>query len=516
MTDSQTLLAQYSENGSEAAFAELVARYVDLVYSTAIRLAAGDRPLAEDVVQTVFADLARNARGLSREVMLGGWLHERTWHVATTQMRGERRRRSRERQAAEMNASGDPSAGNLAEVAPILDEAVRQLGRGDRAAIMLRFFEQRDFRGVGEALGTSEDAARMRVTRALEKLHAILRHRGVGLSAAALGTAMATEVVTAAPAGLVEILTANSLASAAANVGSTSALLKLVTMTKFQTGLIGALLVAGLVGPVAWQQHQIVSKLRVENDSLRGPAAQLSAAQAENERLANELAQAKTPTPLPNDQLSELLKLRDEVGRLRASARTETDPLNAELKALLAKVTLLKELIEAHPEEQIPELQFLTPHDWLQLAFGLDLRPEVANLTGPQTRAFNQVRTTAKDQFATMMAKALRDNTQANGGLVPPDLTQLKAYFQPPVDDAVLARYQVLRSGKLSDIPGDDMLVGEKPTEGKMLDTIYSISVDRFKTTVVHQEIGGRGFRGGPVGTSTHFIIDVPYRPSAK
>jgi hypothetical protein len=236
----------------------------------------------------------------------------------------------------------------------------------------------------------------------------------------------------------------------------------------------------------------------------------------ENERLAAELARAKTPTPLPNDQLSELLKLRDEVGRLRASPRTETDPLNTELKALLAKVTLLKELIEAHPEEQIPELQFLTPHDWLQLAFGLDLRPEVANLTGPQTRAFNQVRTTAKDQFATMMAKALRDNTQANGGLVPPDLTQLKAYFQPPVDDAVLARYQVLRSGKLSDIPGDDMLVGEKPTEGKMLDTIYSISVDRFKTTVVHQEIGGRGFRGGPVGTSTQFIIGVPYRPSAK
>jgi DNA-directed RNA polymerase specialized sigma24 family protein len=87
MTDGQQLLAQYAESGSEVAFRDLVTRYVDLVYSAAIRLVNGDTHLAQDVTQTVFADLARMARKLSREVMLGGWLHRHTCFVASKTMR---------------------------------------------------------------------------------------------------------------------------------------------------------------------------------------------------------------------------------------------------------------------------------------------------------------------------------------------------------------------------------------------------------------------------------------------
>src|SRR5664280_494645 len=104
MTDSQKLLAEYVQSGSEPAFRELVARYLDLVYSVALRLVEGDTHRAEDVAQTVFADLARQARTLSPDVMLGGWLHRHTCFVAVNTMRGERRRQSRERQAVEMNA----------------------------------------------------------------------------------------------------------------------------------------------------------------------------------------------------------------------------------------------------------------------------------------------------------------------------------------------------------------------------------------------------------------------------
>src|SRR6266581_2861148 len=104
MTDNQPLLAEYVQTGSETAFRELVSRYLGLVYSAAVRLVNGDTHLAEDVSQTVFADLARLARTLSRDVMLGGWLHRHTCFVAANTMRGERRRRSRERQAVEMNA----------------------------------------------------------------------------------------------------------------------------------------------------------------------------------------------------------------------------------------------------------------------------------------------------------------------------------------------------------------------------------------------------------------------------
>ena len=199
MTDSQQLLADYVRNGSDEAFRELVTRYLALVYSTALRLVGGDTHRAEDVAQTVFVDLARKACTLPADVMLGGWLHRDTCFVASKTMRSERRRQSRERQAVEMNSSQDHSELALMHVAPLLDEAINRLGAEDRTAILLRFFEQRDLRSVGNALGSTEDAARMRVNRALEKLHSLLTHRGVTLSAAALGTVLTAEAVTAAP-----------------------------------------------------------------------------------------------------------------------------------------------------------------------------------------------------------------------------------------------------------------------------------------------------------------------------
>jgi len=182
MTDTRQLLADYVASGSETAFRELVAGYVDLVYSAAIRLVNGDTHLAEDVTQTVFADLAKMARTLSGDVMLGGWLHRHTCFVASKVLRTERRRQERERQAVEMNSLEDHSPENLASLAPVLDEAVNQLSAEDRAAILLRFFEQQDFRSVGAALGSNEEAARKRVDRALDKLHSLLKVRGITLS----------------------------------------------------------------------------------------------------------------------------------------------------------------------------------------------------------------------------------------------------------------------------------------------------------------------------------------------
>lgn len=151
MTDTQQLLAEYAACGSEAAFRELVARYLNLVYSTALRLVGGDTQLAEDVAQTVFIGLARKGRTLSCKVMLGGWLHQHTYYVATRVIRGEQRRQIREREAVEMNTLQDDSAAQWRQLAPILDEAITELGSEDRTAIMLRFFEHRDFRTSGKA-----------------------------------------------------------------------------------------------------------------------------------------------------------------------------------------------------------------------------------------------------------------------------------------------------------------------------------------------------------------------------
>ena len=329
MTDSQRLLADYAATCSELAFRELLARYVDLVYSAAVRLVGGDTHLVQDVTQTVFVDLARKARALPRDVMLGGWLHHHTVFVAASAMRRERRRHLRERKAAEMNALQDHTEANLARVAPILDEAIDELGTKDRAAILLRFFEQLDFRSVGEMLGSNEDAARKRVTRALEKLHALLKHRGVGLSAAALGAALSTEAVMAAPAGLALSLAGPALAGAVSGGGVGFILLKFSSM-KLKLGIASALMVAALATPFVIQ-HPLLARLREENQGLRQYVGQMDQLETENQRLSNLLVESKSAQFLSGNQLSELLRLRNEVGQLRQAkskletARSESD-----------------------------------------------------------------------------------------------------------------------------------------------------------------------------------------------
>lgn len=310
MIDSQRLLRDYVEKGSESAFRELVACYINLVYGTALRLVNGDTQLAEDVTQMVFINLANKAPTLSCEVMLGGWLHQNTFYTATRVMRAEHRRKTREREAMEMNTPDLQT--DWLQIAPILDEAITQLGNEDRTAILLRFFEQRDFRSVGEALGTNEDAARMRVNRALEKLHSLLVHQGGTLSIAALGTALVASAATAAPAGLAGSVSGVALAGAAAGMGTTLTVFKVMANAKLKL-TVATLLVAGAVSTLV-VQHQSKAKLREENQSYRQQIAQLT---ADHANPASNVASVTEPAPMPGDQFQELLRLRGEVGTLR-------------------------------------------------------------------------------------------------------------------------------------------------------------------------------------------------------
>src|SRR5262245_3136469 len=318
MSETQQLLNQYVEDGSEEAFGELVKRYVDLVYSSAVRLVNRDAHLAEDVTQTVFLDLARQARTLSPNVMLGGWLHRHTCFVASKTLRAQRRRQLREQHAVEMNSINQQTEAEYTSVAPLLDDAINQLGAEDRTAILARFFEQRDFRAVGEALGSTEEAARKRVNRALDKLHLLLKQRGVTLSTAALGSVLATEAVTAAPAGLAAGVAAGAVAGAAVSNATSLTLLKIMGMTKLKTGLAAAV-VAALAVPLA-VQHSTQTRLQQENEALQRKVQTVDQLAAENERLADLLAQAAAPLPTSSGQTqssSEVLRLRGEVGRLR-------------------------------------------------------------------------------------------------------------------------------------------------------------------------------------------------------
>ncbi|HEX7862854.1 MAG TPA: sigma-70 family RNA polymerase sigma factor [Verrucomicrobiae bacterium] len=319
MTEVQQLLAEYAKSGSEEAFREVVHRYVNLVYSTANRMVNGDSHLAQDVSQKVFADLAKLAGSLGSDAMLGGWLHRHTCFVASKTMRSERRRQAREQQAVQMNEQMDHSETNLKAITPLLDDAINTLGSHDRQAIVLRYFEQRDLREVGVAIGSNEDAARKRVNRALEKLRDLLSRRGVALSTTALASALGAQAVCAAPLGLSVTVATAALSTAAAGGGTAITILHLMSMTKLQGGVIAAVTLALSIPLVI--QYRSAASLRAENDTLRAQVEQVAALTEENTRLSNQLAGAQQSTPTRSkEEFNELMRLRGQVGTLKKTA----------------------------------------------------------------------------------------------------------------------------------------------------------------------------------------------------
>jgi len=499
MTDSQRLLADYVTNRSEQAFREVVTRYLDLVYSTAVRLVGGDTHRAKDVTQTVFVDLARKAATLPGDVMLGGWLHRHTCFVASKIMRGERRRQFRERQAVEMNALQDHAEANLAEIAPILDEVINQLGEEDRTAILLRFFERRDLRSVGEALGSSENAAQKRVTRALEELRGLLRRRGVASSAAALGTVLASEVVSAAPVGLAATVSSAALAGVAAGTATTLTVLRIMTMTNLKLG-VSALVVAGATTALV-VQHQAQTRLREVNESLSQHVTQL---QSENQQLSNLVAQAGNSQSFTDDQRNELIKLRDEAARLRndslelarlraASVQKEGDPMETAAKDLLGRINLLKERLRQMPDKNIPELQYLADKDWMRVAmqYKLDSDKDVRE-------ALSELRRFAKGEVAMSISYALDQYTRANNGQLPTSVPQLQPHFawinvspvpdiNPTAIDAILQRYEMVKTGNVSDLQTNDMVLAEKAPVDDKYDFLYEIGLTGYKSRSVQE-----------------------------
>src|SRR5664279_1489156 len=352
MTDDGQLLHQYTRERSEAAFGELVARHIDLVYSVALRVAGGDSHLAQDVTQTVFLDLARKAIGLPRDAILAGWLYRHAWFTAAKTVRTERRRKTREQTDMEMRALDDNTGSPWELIAPHLDEGLNQLSASDRDAIVLRFFKRQDFRVIGTALGVSEDAAQKRVSRALEKLRGVLSKSGATLTATALASALTAEAVVAAPAGLAISVTSTALAGAASiGTGLSLTTIKTLAMTKLQISVVGVILIAGMATPLLLQ-HQSLSRIRKENNrlreetlSLQQQTSQMAQLAAENQRLSNLLARAgSSQTPKP-EQLGELLRLRGEATRLRANAQADSKAANPMVEML--KSPAGKEMMKA-------------------------------------------------------------------------------------------------------------------------------------------------------------------------
>ena len=196
------LLQRYAACRCETAFTDLAKRYVDFVYSAALRQVSGDAHLAQDVTQSVFIDLARKAASISERTVLTGWLYTSARYAAAKAVRSDQRWHAREQEANPMQELSHESNPDPAwdQLRPVLDAAMHELNERDRNAVLIRYFEGRQLAQVGEKLGLSEDAARKRVGRALDKLRGLLAKRGVTSTATALAALLSGQTVTAAPA----------------------------------------------------------------------------------------------------------------------------------------------------------------------------------------------------------------------------------------------------------------------------------------------------------------------------
>ena len=200
MTEDTQLLRQYVQQGSQAAFSRLVARHLNFVYSTCLR-EVRDAALAEEVTQVVFLLLARKAPRLHADSPLSGWLFRTARFACQNVRRRETRHKLREQRVMADMRRTEPEENALWEqVSPVLNEALASLGAKDREAILLRFADGFSFPELSAALGTSEDAARMRLNRAVDRLRRFFAKEGVVLPAIVLTGLLASKTVQAAPA----------------------------------------------------------------------------------------------------------------------------------------------------------------------------------------------------------------------------------------------------------------------------------------------------------------------------
>jgi RNA polymerase sigma factor (sigma-70 family) len=378
------LLARYTRHHAEEAFAEIVRRHLDLVFSAALRQVRSPQ-LAEEVAQSTFISLARDANRLAPDTILAAWLYQVAHRTAANVVRRESRRQLREQIATEMNAM-NATAADWTHIEPLLDEAMHALDDTDRTAVLLRYFENKSLREVGATLGTSENAAQKRLARAVERLREFFAKRGVTVGTSGLVVVISANAVQAAPVGLVVTISMAAALAGTTLLTATTTVGKAIAMTTTQKVLITATIVAASVTTPLVIQRQAHVKLREENQFLRQRVDELTQLGAENEQRslrrsifprlpAPQMQVAAVPSKPSAEDLqasnlvARLLQLRDRDGLLRAregeslpkltvaqveSYLTENGRSAASLLAAFRATddqTLLQEAMQKYPDD---------------------------------------------------------------------------------------------------------------------------------------------------------------------
>ena len=418
MEEDAQLLDCYAYDKSEAAFAELTRRHLNLVYSAALRLVHGDDASAQDLTQQVFTQLARQAKNLARHPALVGWLYTTTRLMALRANRTEQRRRTREQQAFIMNEllKDDAPPPDWSQISPVIEDAMHELNEKERHMILLRFFQNKSLHEVGAEVNLSENAARMRVARALDRLGEKLKSRGITTTAAALGAAVSAHAVQPAPAVLAAAISSAAVAGGAVHASSLLALSQTILMTTTQKIIVAAALVAAAgTGLYAVHQH---SKLAEQIQTLQQGQAPLNArvAQLENERdqATHQLAALRAENARLKSNETELARLRGKVGTLRSqiAANSGAGGPSSGLSKLMSDPAMQQYIRQA----QLDKFRSM----YADLFQELKLTPE-------QTGAFLQIMTDAASKsMANYLATGQGTPGQASTGSSPDVQSQLR------------------------------------------------------------------------------------------
>lgn len=459
MNDDRELLRCYCEDDSQAAFTALVQRHIDLVYSVALRRTGGDQHLARDIAQQVFTTVARQARQLASHAVLSAWLHTATRNAALNLMISEQRRKARERLAApEPPAGGDPA---WEQLRPLLDSAIDELTSPDRAAVVLRFLEKCSFAQIAAALGVSEDAARMRTDRALEKLRAALSRRGVTSSAAALGTLVSGHSLVGAPAGLAAAIAQHALA--AAGTGLLATFLSLMTTKIIATALVSGALAFGAgsyfglnraaldplpPAPELPEHSRTIASLRNEVTQLKAARDALAASNAQIEsdlRAARAAARPTATAPAPTDvesasrQRAIMNNLR-QIGAAIDQFQLEHKRPPASLEELVGETKYIRRLLSVEGEDYrtltlLPG-QSLTVVTASGVPVTYDRKAQAATTPPPPPSPEMRRARELMHKAEPAMLRALAAYKTANPGKNPPNPEALLPYFTTPQEGA--------------------------------------------------------------------------------
>lgn len=476
------LLRRFTEEGSEAAFTELVRRHIDLVYGAALRRMGGDAHRAADVTQQVFIALARQAPQLARHTVLSAWLHSATRNLSINLMLAEQRRRVRETAAVAL-AANTTDAGAFASsdnIRPVLDAAIDELPEADRTAVVLRFLERRPFAEVGALLNVSADAARMRTDRALEKLRVAFARRGITSSAAALGALVSAQAGGAAPAGLAATILPAALAGVSGSAAAATVATTFLMSTKSilaATSVVAALGAGLFLGtqhfaqaplpplPPTPEHVRMIAALRKENLQLKAETDRLVAANVALQASASQAARATPvaappapaalpPAPLPtvtllNQQRAIMNNLR-QLSAARDQFFLEYKRPPASIDELVGKTKYIRALTPAATENYA--LVALYDNKQPLTVIGPDGAPVTYDPTGRNTtdlgaavRAANEdAKRILTERFGAEFVQRIQGSVQkaaaayaaANNGKSPPNVTAALPYFATPQEGA--------------------------------------------------------------------------------